>query len=483
MDKLDIKYKGLLVKGKINISKDAIERKFISLMGGISKRDLHLMKVSITAYISAIGVMTILSMPNLKIDTNLLDPFAISSNKLLDDLQVDSKVEKEIIRKAVMQKLSLEIAAKNAFSNLNSGKDSSELDTSNDVVTADTTTTSLNSTTTTASTSKQEENDKYKVFLAESNYLIEENLDRYVAYYKENPDLSVLDVIARVNVNLDYETFDNIVDVPVPNSPLALVNKFYRLPNEYVPKGYPDANQNGSKDVKTQYLVGEAGELLNSMVDAAKKAGLKITKESGYRSYNYQYTVYWKKSAGEKNLTDEQKKIYQEDRDKVSARAGLSEHQSGLSMDVNNGEGWCLLEQSFEKTDEFAWLKAHAHEYGFILRYPKGKENITGYSYEPWHYRYVGKKIAKVIYENNLTFEEFYGLYIAPIASKDKSALNLSGDEFYKKYLNKYFEYQETNSIIAAANDALKQANKDIHLYMDESEEQEIDVETLVLTK
>ena len=92
--------------------------------------------------------------------------------------------------------------------------------------------------------------------------------------------------------------------------------------------------------------------------------------------------------------------------DTYSARAGTSEHQTGLATDVNS------VSTSFENSSAFKWLEKNSYKYGFILRYPKGKEHITGYMYEPWHYRYVGSEVAKVIKEKNITYEEYYATYI-----------------------------------------------------------------------
>ena len=94
----------------------------------------------------------------------------------------------------------------------------------------------------------------------------------------------------------------------------------------------------------------------------------------------------------------------------TSAREGESEHQSGLCVDfIQNGK--LELENSFEKTRAFEWLTKNAHKYGFILRYPKNKEEITGYTYEPWHFRYVGIDAATVIYEDNICLEEYLAKY------------------------------------------------------------------------
>nr|WP_250130198.1 M15 family metallopeptidase [Jeotgalicoccus sp. WY2] len=95
--------------------------------------------------------------------------------------------------------------------------------------------------------------------------------------------------------------------------------------------------------------------------------------------------------------------------DRYSAEPGHSEHQTGLAIDVGSYDSAVLLQTSFEYTPEFQWLKDVAHEYGFIIRYMKGKEDITGYMYEPWHLRYVGDK-APAIYESGLTLEEYFEL-------------------------------------------------------------------------
>ena len=134
----------------------------------------------------------------------------------------------------------------------------------------------------------------------------------------------------------------------------------------------------------------------------AKKAseeGYNIRAVSTYRSYSYQTNLY--------NNYVSQDGV--EEADKYSARAGFSEHQTGLAVDVDNRE---TDFNNFENTKEFNWMLENAHKYGFILRYPKGKEFITGYMYEPWHFRYVGVEIATYIYQNNLTYEEYYFKFI-----------------------------------------------------------------------
>ena len=120
---------------------------------------------------------------------------------------------------------------------------------------------------------------------------------------------------------------------------------------------------------------------------------------STYRTFEYQNNLY--------NGYVENFGIYYADH--CSARPGHSEHQTGLAVDV---EGSNKDYDNFEKSIEFKWMQNNAHKYGFILRYPKGKTHITGFKYEPWHYRYVGKMVAEIIYKENITLEEYYDKYI-----------------------------------------------------------------------
>lgn len=158
---------------------------------------------------------------------------------------------------------------------------------------------------------------------------------------------------------------------------VAIVNKKYTVPKDYDP-GLRDDTYNA----------------FTSLQKGAKKKGYAISILSGYRSYATQQKLhesYIKKYGKEKAKT-------------FSAEAGHSEHQTGLALDVG------MLDTSFGNTKEGKWLASHAHEYGFILRYPKGKEKITGYEYEPWHIRYLGKDMANKVYKSGLTLEEYFGI-------------------------------------------------------------------------
>ncbi|MDE6849256.1 MAG: D-alanyl-D-alanine carboxypeptidase family protein [Ruminococcus sp.] len=159
---------------------------------------------------------------------------------------------------------------------------------------------------------------------------------------------------------------------------ILIVNKTYSLPSGYNPMG----------------LTAETQKAFSEMSAAASRDGLCLCVYSGFRSYSYQQQIY-------NNYVS----IYgQATADTFSARAGHSEHQTGMAIDVN------CADDSFEGTPEALWLAENSWKYGFIIRYPKGKQHITGYKYEPWHIRYLGKETAGKVYRSGLTLEEYLGI-------------------------------------------------------------------------
>lgn len=182
----------------------------------------------------------------------------------------------------------------------------------------------------------------------------------------------------------------------------ALINKKYSLDEDYVPE---DLRQ---VDVPLVFDNQEANQLrhqpadqLEAMFDAAQADGIELYARSGYRSYQTQVGLY------QNYVTT----YGQEEADRFSAKPGSSEHQSGLAMDITSAEVDYQLTTDFINHPSGQWLANHAHEFGFALRYPEGKEHITGYQYEPWHYRYFGEDVATYLYENQLTYEELVESY------------------------------------------------------------------------
>lgn len=216
---------------------------------------------------------------------------------------------------------------------------------------------------------------------------------RYINYQKKNKNLSIEDIVMNVNIGLDKPYYTNTKPAKNLNTNLILVNKYHYLTKSYVPNNLVPINHDYARSGMS--LVKEAKEAFEKLSQDAKQDNMMIFAISSYRSYDYQLNLYNTYVA-----TDGKKAA-----DTYSARAGFSEHQTGLVVDVYDG---ITPYTSFEETKEFKWMQENAHKYGFILRYPKDKVKITGYQYESWHYRYVGKKIAKIIKEKNLSLEEYY---------------------------------------------------------------------------
>lgn len=181
----------------------------------------------------------------------------------------------------------------------------------------------------------------------------------------------------------------------------VLVNKDYGLPSDYVPNDLeiPDIAFSFSGYHEKKLMREEASKALEAMFQDAEEAGLSLLGVSGYRSFERQQAIY------DRNVERDGRR----QADLYSARPGFSEHQTGLAMDISTPSIHNRLDETFAATPEGKWLADHASEYGFIIRYPKDKSEITGYAYEPWHVRYVGKELAGKLNDNGLSLEEYYG--------------------------------------------------------------------------
>lgn len=208
--------------------------------------------------------------------------------------------------------------------------------------------------------------------------------------------------LAQQQTKLDLESsfYENVITVSNGDSKLVLVNKNYALDSSYAPSDLvlPNVLALGHEQNKTIYLREEASQHLEQLFSAAEQeAGLIFLARSGYRSYETQVSLY-------QRYVDQNG---QEAADRFSARAGHSEHQTGLAIDVTADSVNGQLTTEFGKTAEGIWLKDNAHRFGYIIRYLEGRESETGYQYEPWHIRYVGVEAATEIYENNWILEQY----------------------------------------------------------------------------
>ena len=218
-------------------------------------------------------------------------------------------------------------------------------------------------------------------------------LDRYIKYKEENNNLDDEQIIKNVNMNLDQTHYEDVYKAEYLTTNKILVNKYNYLENDYVPDNLEEISNKYALD--EMKMVKEAKDAFENMAKDASKEDLKIIAMSTYRSYDYQVNLY------NRYVRQDGK----EAADTYSGRAGFSEHQTGLAVDVYNEEENYT---NFEKTKEYKWMQENADKYGFILRFPKDKEKETGYHFESWHYRYVGIEAAKYIKENNISFEEYY---------------------------------------------------------------------------
>lgn len=181
---------------------------------------------------------------------------------------------------------------------------------------------------------------------------------------------------------------------------LLLVNKKNKLSPKYQPKDLVTLKQETNTAV-TQYhqLRKKAAKAFYLLAKAAKKKGHTIVATTGYRPYEYQKSLFqtYSNKDGAKAANT------------YSAKPGYSEHQTGLAADVTSPSVGFTLDRGYGEKKEGKWLAQNAHKFGYIIRYPKGKEDVTGYEYEPWHIRYVGKTAAAKIYKKNGTLEEYLG--------------------------------------------------------------------------
>ena len=229
------------------------------------------------------------------------------------------------------------------------------------------------------------------------DYFIFSNLDEYLKYYIEHKSEEKKHIVAMVNVNANYNNYTHTSKADISKGNLILVNKYNYLTKNFKIDDLVDVSiiyKYGEQKVKK-----EAYEAFKEMHKAAKKENLTLIINSSFRTFEYQEKLW-------KNYANANGDDYA---DSYAARAGYSEHQTGLALDIIT---YGATGETFKNTDEYKWLIKNAHKYGFILRYPEDKEDITGYNYESWHYRYVGIDIAKKIYSLGITFDEYYAYYL-----------------------------------------------------------------------
>ncbi len=252
----------------------------------------------------------------------------------------------------------------------------------------------------TTSALKQEETKEKEIYVAKADEVTNTVNDNQRDEEKTEQKQEQVEEKHPINYVSKPTFYQNVIAVSNPDSMLVLVNKNYALNEDYEPSDLvlpnvlsTDYNQN-----QNIYLRKEAAIHLEQLFYAAQnEAGLTLLARSGYRSYQTQISLYDRYVS--QNGTEKA--------DTFSARAGHSEHQTGLAMDVTADSVNRQLVTDFGITPEGIWLKENAHRFGYIIRYLEGREDETGYQYEPWHIRYVGVEAATEIYENNWILEQY----------------------------------------------------------------------------
>lgn len=246
------------------------------------------------------------------------------------------------------------------------------------------------------------EKDEKSLALLKEKYYIKDNFNKYQEYMNKNK-YSLSEVITLINVNRDYSFYENIINTNIDKNDLILVNKYYKLSEDYSPENLVNISSKYSWGTEGTHKIKE--EVYNSFInlwnDAYENANIYLMINSSYRTYQKQLEIYNK-------LDDFQGEKYA---DSIAARPGHSEHQTGLALDIFSKKD--TNQKEFENSITYEWLKENSYKYGFIIRYPKDKDNITGYQFESWHYRYVGVEVATYIHQYNITFDEYYAFYLA----------------------------------------------------------------------
>lgn len=237
-----------------------------------------------------------------------------------------------------------------------------------------------------------QEHDSLACSILNERYFILDNFDRYLAFHKADTTRAPLAaIVAIVNVGRDLDRDVNAVPCDTTKGILMLINGRHYLSENYKPDTLEKFEKTYCyEEQRALHVVVEA--FITMQRECKKQTEAHLMVNSAYRSFQDQIGTY---SRNDK---------------KYVANPGFSEHQTGLALDVTSlqhPEKW-----SFDKSKEGVWMREHCHEYGFILRYPEKQSHFMGFSYEPWHLRYVGKEMAKRVHDEGITYDEYYAYYL-----------------------------------------------------------------------
>lgn len=239
--------------------------------------------------------------------------------------------------------------------------------------------------------------DKNIVKFMNEKYFIYKNLSKYLEYKKDNKLESYTNIVTIINTEVNIDWFDNTKETDISKKELMLVNRLYGLSKDYEPDDIIDVpSQYAYTGVKISNSIMDN---IVALIDAASDEGYTFVLADGYRSYSEQESIFerYKNAYG-----------YSE-ADRIAARAGHSEYQTGISFTI------VPLYKEYDKPKEsleYKWLSDNAYRYGFIFRFPENKTDITGFEASTWRLRYVGSEAANIIKSENICFEEYYAYFV-----------------------------------------------------------------------
>ncbi len=237
--------------------------------------------------------------------------------------------------------------------------------------------------------------------IIKETYYIDDYLEDYIDYQQKHKDKTSKDIVTAVNTHINNEFYTNTIETDTSLGKFVILNKSYHADATYHAPDLMEIDPIYSLYGSTYKieLSKECFEAFLKMYNDAKNLGYGFKINSAYRSYEKQENIY-----NGYLKTDTQKNV-----DTYSARPGYSEHQTGYAFDIRD---FPFTNDDYSKTKSFTWVSKNAYKYGFILRFPEGKEHITGYQYESWHYRYCGIDCSTYIHNHDITYEEYYEYFI-----------------------------------------------------------------------
>ncbi len=239
---------------------------------------------------------------------------------------------------------------------------------------------------------------RISIILAFSIFLLLFAKDASAPSNQEQPNSAATDSSQQSSFDKKAHALDEPDSIWWIVSKVRPLNPISYAPSDLVVPNIPLRASRGDGEMRLRQ---ETAVALEEMVAAAKVSGIKLLLASGYRSYQLQVSVY-------NGYVQQEGQAWA---DKYSARPGTSEHQTGLAVDLGAASRQCELEICFADLPEGKWLAVNAYLYGFVIRYPEGKYEVTGYEFEPWHFRYVGKELSAELHKQNIqTLEEFFGV-------------------------------------------------------------------------